>query len=51
MVNIGFITVYLNDSILNKSSVRFEQMLTMGFKGGFIMTLNYLEKLLAALSK
>jgi len=35
-------------SIYNESLERMEQMIEMGFQGGFTMTLNYLEKLLAS---
>ncbi|HMG83729.1 MAG TPA: SRPBCC domain-containing protein [Ferruginibacter sp.] len=37
--------------ITNESLARMEQMIEMGFQGGFTMTLNYLETLLATLSK
>jgi hypothetical protein len=37
--------------IKNESLARMEQMIEMGFQGGFTMTLNYLEDLLAILSK
>ncbi|HTB51904.1 MAG TPA: SRPBCC domain-containing protein [Ferruginibacter sp.] len=37
--------------IKNESLARMEQMIEMGFQGGFTMTLNYLETLLATLSK
>ena len=37
--------------IKNESLARMEQMIEMGFQGGFTMTLNYLEDLLATLSK
>jgi uncharacterized protein YndB with AHSA1/START domain len=37
--------------IKNESLARMEQMIEMGFQGGFTMTLNYLENLLATLSK
>lgn len=36
-------------SIYNESLERLEQMIEMGFQGGFTMTLNYLEQLLANL--
>lgn len=36
-------------SIYNESIERLEQMIEMGFQGGFTMTLNYLEQLLANL--
>jgi uncharacterized protein YndB with AHSA1/START domain len=38
-------------SIYNESLTRMEKMIEMGFEGGFTMTLNDLEKLLATLSK
>jgi uncharacterized protein YndB with AHSA1/START domain len=38
-------------SIYNESLARLEKMIEMGFKEGFTMTLSYLEKLLASLSK
>ncbi len=37
--------------IKNESLERMEKMIEMGFQGGFTMTLNYLENLLADLSK
>lgn len=37
--------------IHNESAERFEQMLQMGFQGGFTMTLDHLDQLLATLSK
>ena len=37
--------------ITNESLERMEKMIEMGFQGGFTMTLNSLEKLLASLSK
>lgn len=37
--------------IKNKSLARMEQMIEMGFQGGFTITLNYLENLLATLSR
>lgn len=37
--------------IKNDSLERMEKMIEMGFQGGFTMTLNYLEELLATLSK
>jgi len=37
--------------IKNDSMERMEKMIEMGFQGGFTMTLNYLEELLATLSK
>ena len=41
----------LSISIYNESLERMEKMIEMGFEGGFTMTLNYLEKLLATLSQ
>lgn len=38
-------------TIKNDSLARMEQMIEMGFQGGFTMTLNYLEVLLATLSQ
>ena len=38
-------------AIYNESLARLEKMIEMGFKEGFTMTLSYLEKLLASLSK
>ncbi len=38
-------------TIYNESLERMEKMIEMGFQGGFTMTLNYLEELLATLSK
>jgi uncharacterized protein YndB with AHSA1/START domain len=38
-------------SIYNESLERLEKMIEMGFKEGFTMTLNYLEELLAKLSR
>ena len=38
-------------TIKNESLARMEQMIEMGFQGGFTMTLDYLEELLATLSK
>jgi uncharacterized protein YndB with AHSA1/START domain len=38
-------------SIYNESLERMEKMIEMGFQGGFTMTLNYLETLLATLLK
>ncbi|MEO5943997.1 MAG: SRPBCC domain-containing protein [Ferruginibacter sp.] len=37
--------------IKNESLTRMEQMIEMGFQGGFTMTLNYLENVLTDLSK
>jgi uncharacterized protein YndB with AHSA1/START domain len=41
----------LSVSIYNESLERMEKQIEMGFKEGFSMTLNYLEELLATLSK
>ncbi len=38
-------------SIYNESLERMEKQIEMGFQGGFTMTLNYLDELLATLSK
>ena len=38
-------------TIKNESLARMEQMIEMGFEGGFTMTLNYLENLLKTLSQ
>lgn len=38
-------------SIYNESLERLEQMIEMGFQGGFTMTLDYLEQLLATLKR
>ena len=38
-------------TIKNESLTRMEEMIEMGFQGGFTMTLNYLEDLLATLSE
>lgn len=38
-------------TIKNDSITRMEKMIEMGFQGGFTMTLNYLNELLATLSK
>jgi uncharacterized protein YndB with AHSA1/START domain len=38
-------------SIYNESLERMEKMIEMGFKEGFTMTLNYLEKILTTLSQ
>jgi uncharacterized protein YndB with AHSA1/START domain len=38
-------------TIYNESLDRMEQMIAMGFQGGFTMILNYLEKLLPTLSQ
>lgn len=45
----GITTV--NISIYNESLERMEQMIEMGFQGGFTMTLNELDNLLATLKK
>jgi uncharacterized protein YndB with AHSA1/START domain len=44
-------TTKVNIVIKNESLARMEQMIEMGFQGGFTMTLNYLDTLLATLSK
>jgi len=44
-------TTTVRITIYNESLARMEQMIEMGFKGGFTMTLDYLEGLLATLSK
>ena len=44
-------TTKVNISIYNESLARMEKMIEMGFQGGFTMTLNYLETLLATLSQ
>ena len=44
-------TTKVSITIKNESLARMEKMLEMGFQGGFTMTLNYLEDLLATLSK
>lgn len=41
----------VNISIYNESLERMEQMIEMGFQGGFTMTLNELDNLLATLKK
>ena len=38
-------------TIYNESLERMEKMIEMGFQGGFTMTLDYLENLLATLSQ
>ena len=38
-------------TIYNESLERMEKMIEMGFQGGFTVTLNYLENLLATISK
>ena len=45
----GTTTVHI--TIYNESLARMEQQIEMGFQGGFTMTLNYLEGLLATLSQ
>ena len=44
-------TTKVSITIYNESLARMEKMIEMGFKEGFTMTLNNLEKLLAALSQ
>ena len=44
-------TTKVSITIKNESLDRMEKMIEMGFEGGFTMTLNYLEKLLATLSQ
>jgi len=44
----GMTTV--NITIYNESLQRMEQMIEMGFQGGFTMTLNYLEELLTRIN-
>ncbi len=44
-------TTKVSISIYNESLERMEKMIEMGFQGGFTMTLNYLEQLLADLNK
>jgi uncharacterized protein YndB with AHSA1/START domain len=44
-------TTKVSIAIYNESLERMEQMIEMGFQGGFTMTLNYLEELLPALLK
>ncbi|TKC05539.1 SRPBCC domain-containing protein [Pedobacter polaris] len=44
-------TTKVSITIKNDSLERFEQMIEMGFQGGFTMTLNYLDTLLETLSK
>ena len=44
-------TTTVSISIYNESLVRMEKMIEMGFKGGFTMTLDYLETLLPTLSQ
>ena len=44
-------TTKVSITIYNESLARMEQMIEMGFKGGFTMTLDYLDELLTTLSK
>jgi len=44
-------TTKVSVSIYNESLERMEKQIEMGFKEGFTMTLNYLDELLATLSK
>ena len=44
-------TTKVSITIYNESLARMEKMIEMGFQGGFTMTLNYLEELLATLSQ
>ena len=44
-------TTKVSIAIYNESLERMEKQIEMGFKEGFTMTLNYLEELLATLSK
>jgi uncharacterized protein YndB with AHSA1/START domain len=44
-------TTKVSITIYNESLERMEKMIEMGFQGGFTITLNYLEELLATLSK
>ena len=44
-------TTKVSIAIYNESLARLEQMVEMGFKEGFTMTLNYLEDLLAIISQ
>jgi uncharacterized protein YndB with AHSA1/START domain len=44
-------TTKVSITIINESLARMEQMIEMGFQGGFTMILNYLEDLLTTLSK
>ena len=43
-------TTKVSITVYNESLERMEKMIEMGFQGGFTMTLNYLEELLATLS-
>ena len=47
----GYRVTKVSIAIYNESLERLEKMIEMGFQGGFTMTLNYLENLLANLSK
>ena len=44
-------TTKVSETIYNESLERMEKQIEMGFKEGFTMTLNYLDELLATLSK
>src|SRR5882757_6545948 len=44
-------TTKVSVTIYNESLERMEKQIEMGFQGGFTMTLNYLDELLATLSK
>jgi uncharacterized protein YndB with AHSA1/START domain len=44
-------TTKVSITIYNESLARMEQMIEMGFQGGFTMTLDYLGNLLTTLSK
>ncbi len=44
-------TTTVRITIYNQSAERMEKMIEMGFQGGFTMTLDYLEDLLASLSR
>jgi uncharacterized protein YndB with AHSA1/START domain len=44
-------TTTVNITVKHKTLADLEQIIQMGFKEGFTMTLNYLEELLATLSK
>ena len=44
-------TTKVSITIVNESLARMEKMIEMGFQGGFTMTLDYLENLLATLSQ
>ena len=47
----GYRVTKVSVTIYNESLERMEKMIEMGFKEGFTMTLNYLDELLATLSK